>query len=192
MPEKEELPPKRVYELFGPVVLAGGEKRFDFPKRSFVRIFVHPMYAIPMDSPPAPGAIVFAEGAWPVLVHADSSSAASNLAELQSEPKFVLRTVHHPQTRSFDFAVGENAGVGGYTYHLLAILDKHADRLFDLIDRSPALTPQDRLMIYQQLTRLAEGAMELDNSEEEEEEDEYPTYRDVLKKVLPILRAKSR
>jgi len=210
MPEKEGSLAKVMYELFQPVVLTGSEKQFDYPKRSFVRIMINPMYGIPMDSPPEPGALVFAEGCWPLygsLLHGGGGAAHFQDTRVFKPRKatlvfnvifydyadddppqaaFVLRPVHYPQTRPFDFAVAACAGCDGDPRELVAILDKYPDRLFSLIDKSPALAPEDRLMIYQQLTQLTEGAMELDSSAK------YPTYRDVLKKVLPILRAKSR
>ncbi|HDZ21761.1 hypothetical protein LCGC14_0285230 [marine sediment metagenome] len=211
-PDREGLPSKRVYELFDPVVLTGSEKRFDYPKRSFVRIMISPFLGFPMGTPPDPGALVFAEGCWPVKVSRWRSSASGKIVDTRAtkpvkatlvfnvlfydyvdddppQPTFVLRTVHHPRTRPFDLAVGATAGCGGYNMELVAILDKYSDRLFDLIDKSPALTPHDRLMIYRQLTQLAEGAVELDHPPGA---DPDPADLNVLKSALPILRAKSR
>jgi len=205
--------PDTSYDLLDPVLLTGSDKGFDFPKRCFIsRIMFGPMTGIPMSPPPEPGVIVFAEGCWPAYgsrlhygpgtAHIEDTRAFKTpKAELvvnvlvyyyenegAAQPAYVIRAVHYPLARGFDPAVSASAGCSTYdeSHGLPIILEKDGERLLRLIDKSRDLSPQDRLMIYQQLIRLLEGMLESERMAK------HPEHRDALTKVLQKLRAKLR
>lgn len=182
----QQKPDGYACEVLDPVVLTGGKKRFDYPSRSFRQVWIAPMCAIPMDPPPFPGAVIFAEGAWPVCATDNVYGLGRNVDTSSRPGSITIRTVHHPQRRKYDSSVGERAGLGGVGGTLTRMLDTHPDELFQRIDEAAALMPEDRLMIYRQLTRLAEDAVALNDP---------GAGRDairVIKTFLPKLQAKSR
>ncbi len=155
-------------DVFDAWAVQGDQKEIDYPIRLSLGGIVLLPIRYPLESRDMPGAIVLAEGHWPVVLIDDYSSKPSQIGFEVTDPRYgnlwaKIRCFLYPQSKAFDWDISRTAelewsrGSPSHPPVLAGLIQQNGPHsLLSVVANSKHLAEEDRQMAYRQLLVLAE------------------------------------
>ncbi len=157
----------RDVEILSPLRATGAEPvALGYPSRTVQSLYLPPPFGIPFSFvgtlttfPPGPAFLAFADDCWPLYVDEGIDCGPSTLWtnwEFPKTPpdKCVANCIFYKVTKPFGDDVREAFDQNGVMTNLLTM---HLGKLTTAVDNSPALTDDDRKMIYSRVLLAAKA-----------------------------------
>ena len=179
------------YEVLGCKVLEGSGDQVSYPPRLDIRAVLLPFPGCADSNAPLPCFLAFAKGCWPIMGDAWGTGGPSYFAagrtsgyRLPDKADGYIRCIFWPQTKAFDWEVGEAVSA---EYDLVPFLRHGLARLCRAVDESGNLTAKDRRLVYEQLLRVVENVRA--SSAKPEDQATVDAAADLLRRQVAATRA---